>query len=1072
MAYCTPGRAWTGACMAGGRTGTHVRRDMEALERSKGSGSERRLVEGSASASDVKRSPVPDNSLPSHFQYPRDTQQLSLPPTGEAMTFLTEDCEGRRTNASRDDAKDNVFPSLEMEGFLGAEDAEKSRFWGRQGIIVASAASANRDIAFDLGFALASSSARESESPSFNYGTEMSAPRSPSETAGNEVATEAETVAGDEGTLTCDGPVSDPAASEAAYSDAPPYTPMDQRAADFYRSQNGSHTHITGQPSYHQSLKTSLLPSNFFSSATDLGSLTDEGFPGALCHAELSGGPTFADGNAAGFPYLAGPVYAATQSAGAHIRRGAGRDGDNERSPNVAATHEATTHDWLTGPRSSRSPVLGAPSECDAHRPSQSNYSTPHTLQTPHTPQTPQTPHTHQTPQTPRIPQTPPTTPTDFASQALLDSNQSRVNSDQSLRKREDSHLEPSHRGKDGPQMHIQPKRPAARGGWKGGWRTELCKFWRDGGGCRNASTCRWAHGVSELRRVSLTDSSAPDYTPSSRSPQSPFPPSSPLSISSPAAQTLPVLDSPVPNSPAVQSRHSPLPSPQTVLTHTALTHTALPHTASTYTAPQWPRPRHSACERAYDNPCEHPYETPYENMHENAYGNGYGKGDEIPLMPAGGPQTRGPSISNLSGHSSSPLPDCQTVSGYPLANVGSSSPGPPPRERFPSLSAADFLRPEHPSSFALGPFYLSTPPPRTLVTAANAPMSPTLTATQTIAPTTGLQPDSHGPQNESRSTTSAWGSKTTDVLVCGGEAVQKFSSPAQQSIKFAIDLAEVWKDVVFPVGGGPAAADEDAVLRKFDLLDCRPVHDPQFWTQLLGVLYRNSNDTHLRLSRPEVQRGACDLCANASKPSRPQLQAPRSNAPADAGECIGLSPAATVKTVALPTAILEGASLRVCETCDGLCRREARLLAATSSAQTEVESMTTNTMKMVQTADNELREGSEAAIGAKLQGGNTGHSARGWASWRRRWYLTARDSLFHAHTDEWRNLYESDVTRAVIDRRFLARYTLVLHRLLSDESLRSSPLATPFYDPPSLLAGALQDHQPLLYLAARLISQ
>lgn len=40
----------------------------------------------------------------------------------------------------------------------------------------------------------------------------------------------------------------------------------------------------------------------------------------------------------------------------------------------------------------------------------------------------------------------------------------------------------------------------------KGWWKTEICKFWRDGGGCRNEGNCRWAHGTHELRRWASID--------------------------------------------------------------------------------------------------------------------------------------------------------------------------------------------------------------------------------------------------------------------------------------------------------------------------------------------------------------------------------------------------------------------------------------------------------------------------------------------------------------------------------------------------------------------------------------
>lgn len=36
----------------------------------------------------------------------------------------------------------------------------------------------------------------------------------------------------------------------------------------------------------------------------------------------------------------------------------------------------------------------------------------------------------------------------------------------------------------------------------KGWWKTEVCKFWKEGTGCRNGANCRWAHGDQELRRM------------------------------------------------------------------------------------------------------------------------------------------------------------------------------------------------------------------------------------------------------------------------------------------------------------------------------------------------------------------------------------------------------------------------------------------------------------------------------------------------------------------------------------------------------------------------------------------
>eukprot|EP01053_Blabericola_migrator_P009261 Blabericola_migrator_1__9260@NODE_497_length_8018_cov_163_611747_g381_i0_p1_GENE_NODE_497_length_8018_cov_163_611747_g381_i0NODE_497_length_8018_cov_163_611747_g381_i0_p1_ORF_typecomplete_len992_score130_23zfCCCH/PF00642_24/1_8e07zfCCCH_4/PF18044_1/0_00092zf_CCCH_4/PF18345_1/0_004CxC4/PF18717_1/0_0051zfCCCH_3/PF15663_5/0_031Torus/PF16131_5/0_34_NODE_497_length_8018_cov_163_611747_g381_i016214596 len=54
----------------------------------------------------------------------------------------------------------------------------------------------------------------------------------------------------------------------------------------------------------------------------------------------------------------------------------------------------------------------------------------------------------------------------------------------------------------------------------KGWWKTEVCKFWKEGTGCRNGANCRWAHGDNELRRVDCEP--FPNDTPPPESQQNP----------------------------------------------------------------------------------------------------------------------------------------------------------------------------------------------------------------------------------------------------------------------------------------------------------------------------------------------------------------------------------------------------------------------------------------------------------------------------------------------------------------------------------------------------------------------
>eukprot|EP01054_Gregarina_sp_Poly1_P008488 Gregarina_sp_Poly_1__8487@NODE_4_length_26097_cov_247_784211_g3_i0_p3_GENE_NODE_4_length_26097_cov_247_784211_g3_i0NODE_4_length_26097_cov_247_784211_g3_i0_p3_ORF_typecomplete_len783_score134_57zfCCCH/PF00642_24/3_9e03zfCCCH/PF00642_24/3_3e07zfCCCH_4/PF18044_1/3_8e03zfCCCH_4/PF18044_1/0_0019zf_CCCH_4/PF18345_1/2_2e03zf_CCCH_4/PF18345_1/0_0021zfCCCH_3/PF15663_5/0_11_NODE_4_length_26097_cov_247_784211_g3_i01484517193 len=57
------------------------------------------------------------------------------------------------------------------------------------------------------------------------------------------------------------------------------------------------------------------------------------------------------------------------------------------------------------------------------------------------------------------------------------------------------------------PPLSPPPPPKSRRAPAKGWWKTEVCKFWKEGTGCRNGTNCRWAHGDQELRRMDANPS-------------------------------------------------------------------------------------------------------------------------------------------------------------------------------------------------------------------------------------------------------------------------------------------------------------------------------------------------------------------------------------------------------------------------------------------------------------------------------------------------------------------------------------------------------------------------------------